>query len=353
MAFTSFTPRIPDRPSILMARLSAIGDCIHTVPLATAVRRRWPQAHVVWVTQPGPATLLKGHPALDDLIVVPRDWMKSPAALSQLRTRLHQHHWDAAIDVQSLTKSALIAWLSGARNRIGFAAPQGRELSRWFNRTRVVPQQTHVVDRYLELLQPLGITQPPVDFALGPYTDQLPTVHRMLERYQLGPQRFALINPGAGWNSKLWPARRFGAVAKYLGHEHQLPSLVVWNGPEEHQAAGEIVAAAGGHAFLAPDTTLPQLAELTRRARLFVGSDTGPLHLAAAVGTRCVALFGPTDPKVCGPYGTGHRCVQSFLQDQRGRRRAANDAMCAIEVHQVQDACQQILTDSASQRSAA
>ena len=143
-------------PRILIVRLSAIGDAIQTMPVACALRERFPDAFLAWAVETRAAALLRGHEALDELIELPRGWLKSPGGVWRLRRRLHDLQFDTTIDVQSLTKSAVLAWLSGAKRRIGFGNPGGRELSKWFNNQRVDPKATHVVDRYLELLRPLG-----------------------------------------------------------------------------------------------------------------------------------------------------------------------------------------------------
>ena len=153
-------------PRILISRLSAIGDVIHSIPVLCALRDAFPQAFIGWVVEGRNGELLRGHRALDELIVVPRGWLKSPKEVLSLRRRLKALNFDTAIDVQGLTKSAFTSWLSGAKRRIGFEKPAGRELSSWFNRERVAPLKTHIIDRNLELLGPLGIHRPNVRFDL-------------------------------------------------------------------------------------------------------------------------------------------------------------------------------------------
>jgi heptosyltransferase-1 len=331
-------------PRIVITRLSAIGDCIHTMPLVGVLRRRFPKAYIAWITQAGPATLLDKYPGLDEVMIVRRDWLKSLREIRRIRQALRLRQFDVAIDPQSLTKSAVLGWLSGARLRIGFAPPQGRELSVWLNNCRLHPRTDHVVSRYLELLQPLvGQADPIVQFELRVRE------HARISEFLQAPRAmgpFAVLNPGAGWDSKLWLPERFGHVARHLGQTHQLTSVVVWAGDRERQWAEQIVATANGHARLAPSTNLPELAQLMQRARLCVAADTGPLHLAAAVGTPCVGLYGSTQPHVCGPYGERHASVQACLQSSTGRgwRDARNDAMQAIEVPMVIRACDQVLT---------
>ena len=155
----------------------------------------------------------------------------------------------------------------------------------------------------------------------------------------------AIINAGAGWPSKLWPPERFAAVARHLGQKWQLPVVVVWAGADERALAQQIVAGADRHARLAPATTLRQLAALSQRARLFVSCDTGPLHLAVAVGTACVGLYGPWPAEGHGPYGPGHAVVQkmTIYGTTHQRRHAPRALMEAIDVPSVCAACDEVL----------
>jgi lipopolysaccharide heptosyltransferase I len=327
-------------PRILISRLSAVGDCILTIPLATALRERFPSAFIAWVVQGGCAAILEGHSALDRLIVVKKGWLRSPQEVTRLRSKLRAMQFDVTLDPQSLSKSAIAAWLSGAPRRIGFARPLGRELAPLLNNQTIAAQATHVVDCQRELLKPLGVEPGAARFGIPIRTDARRFAADFLEKSRLHAG-YVLLNPGAGWDSKLWPAERYGAVARCLAEKLKLPSVVVWSGDRERAWAETIVEQSGGHSTLAPSTTLPQLAALAAGARLFVGSDTGPLHLAAALGTPCVGLYGPTRPEVCGPYGPGHQAVQAFYQEGAGRERrgADNRAMQAITVEMVCDAC--------------
>ena len=249
-----------------------------------------------------------------------------------------------ALDAQSLTKSSAAGWLSGARTRVGFAAPQGRELALWLNNCRVSTSHEHIVEKHLDLLAGFGAAPHEVQFNVPVDAKAEKTIDTWLAQH--GPAgRFAIINTGAGWDSKLWPAERYAQVAAQLGRRYGTPSVVVWAGDRERGWAEEIVAAANGHATLAPDTKLPELAALLRKGTLFLGSDTGPLHLAAAVGTPCLGLYGPTRPQDCGPYGPRHRTLQAYLQEgtSRERRGSDNSAMRAIEVEQVLAACGEML----------
>ena len=328
-------------PRILLVRLSAIGDVVQGMPVACALRAAFPKAHLAWCVQAAGGTLLEGHPALDEVIIVDRRWMKSARGWLALRKQLRDKKFDITIDSQSLNKSALIGWLSGARRRIGLGRPWGREFSRWLNNETVdTPPDCHMVKRNLKLLEPLGIDNPEVRFNVPTFAAAQKTIDAHLTSSGLdGP--FALINVGAGWPSKLWPMDRFAEVARYLGTRHQLPVVVVWAGEEERQMAETVIAQSDGHARLAPPTSLQELAELARRASLFIGSDTGPLHLAAAIGTPCVGLYGPWPADLHGPYGSEHISIQKLRFDGPShlRRRASSEYMNAIDVESVCEAC--------------
>jgi lipopolysaccharide heptosyltransferase I len=332
-------------PRILIVRLSAIGDVIHGMPIACALREWFPQAWLTWVVEERAAELLQGHPALDELIVLPRGWLKSPRAVWQLRRRLRAAQFDLALEAQGLTKAAIAAWLSAAKRRIGFGGQWGRELSPWFNTELVDASDRHAVERNLALLEPLGIESPAVRFQVPERAADCAAVTALLEPLGLS-DGFAIINVGAGWPSKLWPTDRYAAVAVHLGRDWAMPSVVVWGSAAERVRAEQIIAGAAGHAQLAPKMTLAQLAVLARRARLFLGSDTGPLHLAAAVGTPCVGLYGPWPAAKHGPYGSQHVVVQKMCMEgsTRQRRHAPPIYMEAIDVPAVCEACRQILT---------
>jgi ADP-heptose:LPS heptosyltransferase len=314
------------------------------MPTLCALRDYYPRAFLAWIVERAAAPLLKDHVCLDQLIVVNKGWLKSPREILLVRRQLRDLNFDIAIDPQSLTKSSLAAWLSGARVRIGFARPRGRELSLWFNSQRIVPTASHLLEAQLQLLAPLGVTEPRVRFAVPRDEAAETAMNDALRTLHLGCP-FATINVGAGWDSRLWPTQQYGRVAKNLGQRHRVPSLVVWAGERERAWAQEVVAQSGGHAFLAPPTKLAELTALLRRTRLFIGSDTGPMHLAAAVGTPCVALFGTTRPEESGPYGQQHRVVQVRYQagTARQRRAASNDAMREIPAEAVCESCDALL----------
>ncbi len=340
----------PPPKRVLITRLSAIGDCILTLPLACAVKRAFPSATIEWIVEPPSAPLLQGHDCIDRLHVIPKQWLKSRSQVARIRRLLRERRFDCVLDPQGLTRSSLLGWLSGAPLRVCLTRPEAREIAPMLATCTARPDSPHVTQRQLALLKPLGVTTLEVEFRLPIYSEAAEQVDRWLDSQSLG--RFVVINPGAQWPTKLWVPERFAEVARQLERETDLPAVVVWAGDAEREMAEAIMAQAGGRAILAPATSLTELAELLRRARLFVSSDTGPLHLAVAAGTPAVGLYGPTRPEVCGPFGRPHRAVQAWYQggSSRRRKRGANLAMRDISVSMVMEACREVLGETVEQK---
>lgn len=323
----------------LIIRLGSLGDVIHGIPTAAALRRRYPQAQVDWIVDPRYVELLNLVECLDRRIPFdPRDLMRGRATAAQLLGELRRVQYDAVIDLQGLLKSAVLARLVHARQTIGFPRRHLREpLARLFYTTAPDPgTATHVIDKSLALLAPLDVTDRAVRFPIAiPRTAKIQgTVER------LAPAPFAILNPGAAWPNKRWPPERFGAVAAALRREFGMRSLVLW-GPDEQPLAAAVVVASEGAAERAPETTITDIVGLSRAARLFVSGDTGPLHIAGAVGTPIVALFGPTFPERNGPWSpqdiTVSRLPQCVCHYER-RCRRSNPCIDDISVGEVMDA---------------
>jgi lipopolysaccharide heptosyltransferase I len=331
--------------SIVIVKLSAIGDVLHGVPVAVALKRAFPDARIGWAVEGRAADVLAGHPAVDHLFRLPRGWLKSPSAVLSLRRQLHAFSPDVTVDLQGLLKSGVASWLSGARMRIGFAKPVAREHAWHAYTNRVRPVATHVVDRNCDLLVSLGIRESSPRFDMPTWPVSRARVRQWLGNLGLA-ERPVLINPGAGWQSKLWPTDRFAAVARGLHERRGLRSLVVWGGGAERKAAEQIVAESHGAAALAPDTSLQDLGELCRVSRMMISSDTGPLHLAAAVGTPCVGLFGPVPASRNGPYGRQHVCVEPPAEARPSwdNRKTDTTSMAAIDVDRVIAAAESLLS---------
>jgi len=307
----------------LIIRLGSLGDVIHGIPAAAALRRRFPHAHIDWLVDPRYAELLGLVECLDRPIAFdPRDLLGGARGRAVLKA-LRAAHYDAVIDLQGLLKSAALARLVGAAQTIGFPRAHLREpLARLFYTRAPDPgAATHVIEKNLGLLRALDVSDRAVRFPLRiPRTD---AAAALADR--LGSGAYAVVNPGAAWPNKRWPAGRFGAVAASIRREHGLRSVVLW-GPGEEALAASVAAASEGAAEPAPPTTIADIVGITRAARLMISGDTGPLHIAGAVGTPLVALFGPTRPERNGPWAprdvTLSRVATCACQYERRCRRA-------------------------------
>jgi lipopolysaccharide heptosyltransferase I len=308
---------------IALIRLSSLGDVVHALPVAATLRARIPDAHLTWIVERREADVLRDHPAIDALVAVDtRGWRRArglrdlthvAGAVRQMSRRLRAATFDVALDLQGLLKSGVLAAATRAPLRIGFAARRCREpLNALFTNRRVEPPAAarHVVDQHLSLLGPLEVTEPVREFRLPVEPAAEARADEFLTSCGYKPgRRLVILNPGAGRPDKRWPAERFRVLADRLSEEIGALVLVVW-GPGEEAAGRQIAPGGAGRAVFAPPTNLYELVAFLRRAHVLVAADTGPLHLAAALGTPCVGLYGPTSAVRNGPYGTGHRCLQ-------------------------------------------
>jgi lipopolysaccharide heptosyltransferase I len=329
--------------AIAVIKLSALGDVVHATPVVEALADAFPAARLTWIVERRAAALLHDHPRLSDVVTIDtRAWrrVRTPSGalalgqtLRELRRRLRAARFDVAVDLQGLVKSGVVTAATGAPLRIGFAAGYRRErLNGLFTNRHVTPPPSarHVVEQYLALLEPLGVTAGRVVFRLPARDAAESRVEELFAAAGLKPHgRLVVLNPGAGKPAKRWPLERFAELAVRLAREANTRVLVLW-GPGE-QAAARLIAEAPG-AVLAPPTDLDMLIAVVRRASIVVAADTGPLHVAAGVGVPCIGLYGPTSAARNGPYGAGHRTLS-----------AADGRMASIEVDAVLAAIRELL----------
>jgi heptosyltransferase I len=322
----------------LIVRLGSLGDVIHGIPVAAALRAEFPHARIDWMVDPRYVELLNLVTCIDRRIPVdPRGlFTGGRGRFRETLRELREVEYDAAIDLQGLIKSAVLARLVRARWTIGFPRGHLREpLARFlYTHTPDPGEAAHVVYKNLALLAPLRVQDRKLRFPLEIPRTQ--TVEAVVDRFG----GYALINPGAAWPNKRWPPERFGAVAAGIFDELGTRSIVLW-GPGEQPLAQAVAAAARGAADVSPPTSISDLVGLSRGAQLMISGDTGPLHVAGAVGTPIVALFGPTLAERNGPWGlfdiTVSRTEQCVCHYRRQCRRAT-PCIDDIEVAEVMNA---------------
>jgi heptosyltransferase-1 len=283
-----------DKPGILVVRLGAMGDIVHTLPAVTALSQNHPQSHLTWLVEPRWLPLLEGNPFVDRIVVLRR---QSLGGLMETRAELRQRRYDCAFDFQGLMKSALCAWSAGPREIRGFNASQVRErAASWFYSQTTLSRFAHVVDRNMDL------AGAPSAQRVFPLPDGQPEGDL--------PGDFVLASPLAGWQSKQWPLEHYEKLGARL--KQDLGITLLLNGPPDSR--------------LPHRSGIPGLIFATRRALAVVGVDSGPLHLAAALGKPGVAIFGPTDPARNGPYGASIRVLRAPTADTTYKRGAEIDA---------------------------
>ena len=337
-----------EHPRILIVKLSSFGDVLHALPTLEALRDLYPQGRLTWLVEAAYAPVLEQHPALDQVWRGPRlrpgQFFSgaNPALLTGLVRHLRALPFDVVIDLQGLLKSAVCVALAQSPRKVGY--DRTREWSYRVLSERVAPfdPEAHAVHRYLNLAHYLGapITPPRFRLALGAETQ----VYHLLPA---GATRgLAVLHPGARWPSKLWAAAAWARLADWLSREHGL--RVVFTGAVADQGLVAAILSQTQEPVisLAGRTTLPELAAVLRRARLAVTTDTGAMHLAAALGTRTVALFGPTAPWRTGPFGEGHEVVRLGLDCSPCFKRRCREPRCLTDLapELAQAACEKILS---------
>ncbi|HEV2859530.1 MAG TPA: glycosyltransferase family 9 protein [Pyrinomonadaceae bacterium] len=336
---------------ILFVKLGSIGDIVHALPALAAVRRALPRAEISWAVERRAAEILRDNRFINTLIEVDtkglRRWPVSGETLlaprQQLR-RLRASPFDLAIDFQGLLKSAAVARLSGARRRVGFARPHLREPASRFllSETVEVPARSHVIRKNLALAAGAArvpVPSDPEDFEFPIHTS--PAHEREADEIVgLAGERFAVLNPGGGWPTKLWDAERFGRLADALRLEHGLRSVVTY-GPGERELAERAAEASQTDSAIPASPSLKGFYALVKRAAFYVGGDTGPTHLAVAARAPVVGLFGPTEWWRNGSPRDEDICVERTDIDCRAdcHRRACSKWVCMdIEVGRVAEA---------------
>ena len=325
----------------LIIRLSSIGDIVNGLPAAAALAESFPQAQIDWVIEKRYALLLKGNPHLHRVIELDtlgwRGQFTSSACRHEILSglgALRESHYEAVLDFQGLWKSAVIARLTRAQERIGLAEPWMREPGAAVLYTRKIspPRGAHVVAESLALVEGLGARPHSWQFPLPHTPEDDAYVESQLAA--LGCDHFIIINPGGGWRSKCWSPENYSSLIQRL--EGVLTDHIVLTGsPSEEPVISQILQSAGARRAGYLPTTLVQLIALVRRARLFISGDTGPLHLAAAVGTPIVGIYGPTDPARNGPFASADIALYQHGPINHTRRGASPPYVRGISVESV------------------
>ncbi len=324
---------------ILIVKLSAIGDVAQTLPALEALKQIHPDSEITWVVEEAAAGILEGHPLIDRLLVSRRKaWLgmllnpltfaRGLGGMVRFIRELRRTRYDIAIDFQGLLKSGIVIGLARAGRKIGF--DRTREFSYLFLNERLpaYDRERHALDRYLDVARYLGAKDPSPMCAL-PLDQERSAVAKRIEGIRAAGRPLVAVNPVARWKTKLWQERKFAELADRLIREKS--AVVIFTGsPDDRPVIGRILSMMREKALnWAGETSLKELAALASLSDLFITTDTGPMHLAAAAGATVLALFGPTAPWRTGPYGpsniivrTGVDCSPCF------QRKCGRDIVC-------------------------
>ena len=332
--------RSRDFSKILLIKLSAVGDVVHTLPVLNKLRRRYPNAQIDWLVTPAIGELLRHHPALHNVIDFMRDTSAPPWAwpalksYAQLAAKLRPIGYDAVIDLHGQSRTAFLAFAAGAPVRIGFAkqhasvwdnsrkmtddfrkhAWQGAREGAWLFYTHHIPLPTldvHVIDHYLSIGNLLGFDAGTADFSFRIPQSAYDRIDVLLRQRGVANKQFVVIAPRGNWETKRWPDEKSAAVARHFLQRGC--AVVVVGAPRERPVGASIARLAPGIVDLTGETSISELAALITRAAVCIAHDSGPMHLAVALGRPAVGLFGPSDTVWAGPYRRENAVVRAGL----------------------------------------
>lgn len=321
-------------PRFLVVRLGSLGDIVHTFPAVAGLRQSFPRAEIIWLTNPRWVNLVASSNLATEIWPVDS---RNLTSVRQTISKIRAQKWDAAIDYQGLWKSALLPFLAAVPKRIGFSSESIREFGVPILYTdRVRARATHIADQNGELSLRAGAQN-----AVGPV--KLKVSETDCQRVQsdlavAGIERYVVLSPGGGWRSKCWPAERFGELCQKIRAELNVRCVINY-GPGDESLSAAVKSASGDADPILYDGELGQLMALLQGAQCVVGGDTGPLHLAIALGTKAVAIFGPTNPARNGPYPPQHFVLRDPAASTTHKRETeTNPSLLKISVVQVFDA---------------
>ena len=330
----------------LVVRLTALGDILHTVPAVAALRKGNPGAQIDWVVERKWAPVLEGSPAINEVIPFDR---RSVWGAFECVGRLRDNRYTCAIDFQGLYKSSILAAFPGAGRRIGFDRAWAREEgAAMFYTERVIPVGRHVAELNYSLAQQAGAIRPVVpEYPLRVPAGGAASIRSRLQELGIGGD-YMVVGPGGSWRAKCWPTERYGEFCREFEKKNNMRVIVI-HGPGEKSIADEVLHAAAPAQPTVIATTIEELMGLLAHARCLVAADSGPLHLAAALGTRVVGLYGPTDPARNGPFVPGAVILHKARPEEISYKRRSDysAAMLRITVEDVLAATDGLLKASA------
>jgi lipopolysaccharide heptosyltransferase I len=330
--------------SILIIRLSSLGDVLMTIPAVKGIRNKFPGAHISWLAEGPVSEFLACQDFIDEVIIFPRsnavkalktgNVSRAGKALAPFLQNIRKRKYDLVVDFHGIAKSALFAMVARGTKKIGFGDMFAKEKSHFFYHDKIngSDKRMHKVERNMLLASHLGYAGPVPRTVLKTSDDATAYINNFLRETGNAPPAFA-VNPfsSKGTDFKRWPMERYAELIARIYHELHKQTVILW-GPGEEEAARQLKEMSGDGAYLACPTNIPQLFALLGKVRTYIGGDTGVMHLAAAAGTQVIAIFGPTDFKINGPYGKEHAILREDVPCSPCKKRDCSDRRCLAPV---------------------
>ena len=346
--------------NILIIRLSSLGDVLMTIPAVRGIRDRFPDTYISWLVEGPVGEFIACQDFIDEVIVFPRnDTVKglkkgnisrAQKAMGPFLHKLRKREYDLIVDFHGIAKSALFAMMARGKKKIGFGDMFAKEISHLFYHDKIngSDKRMHKVERNMLLANYLGYTSSVPQVTLNTSDNATEYIDNFFRDTGNTPPLFA-VNPfsSKGTDFKRWPMERYAELIARIHHELREPTIILW-GPGEEEEARRLKEMSGDGAYLACPTNIPQLFALLSKVRIYIGGDTGVMHLAAAAGTQVIAIFGPTDFKINGPYGKEHAIIRENVPCSPCKKRDCSDRQCLtpITVEEVFESVNNVLKRS-------
>ena len=337
---------IKDSKKILIIRLSAIGDVVDVLPALRYLRSNFPESRISWLVEDRASAILSDHPDLNEVIVFPRKkWQreilkvsKTISTLSDILSfyrKLHDEHYDLVLDFQGNLKSGIMDLITGTENRVGFGKGFCKEFNYLFTMYKVYPQneREHRIDKNLSLLKGIGFNAEFQNPELPVSKLDHEYISKFIDENNKCPIPLIIVNPCTSeyGSYKRWSTLNYARLADMILEKYDVKVVFIW-GPNELEIVNEIISQMKQKASVSCKTTIKQLIELIRCADLFIGGDTGPLHIASTLCIPTMAIFGPKDPMLYGPYHENTAIINKELPCSPCRDRTCSDPECLTTI---------------------
>ena len=331
--------------SILILKLGSLGDVVHTLPLVNVLRDNFPHVRIGWVIEKRFSDLIKGHPSVDEMFVFDRgkSISRTFSAFIGILRKIRSKKYDIIIDLQGNLKGSLFVLLSGCCRRMGFKRGSSRidTVSTFFTNRKVAEEGSHIIEHNLSFAKVLGAEgrnvndmgyQENISFRIPVLESARRDIDDFMRGKNIQDRRIVIIHPGVTWVTKRWAPENYSLLAERIAERFSNSAIVITAGPGEESLANKIRESCSAHTVVAGNMNLPRLVALLDRCEVFIGSDTGPLHLTAALGRRVIGLYGPTDPVRNGPWGDVNFVIRKEIPCSGCWRRRCSDIRCMNEI---------------------